>query len=68
MTELFSETMSGGVTDLFSSVGNAIGEGGNVIQAMGQSLLTFGGYLRWNVNYGLVLGSCRWRFKKERQR
>lgn len=59
MTELFSETMSGGVTDLFSSVGNAIGEGGNVIQAMGQSLLqSFGGFLSklggMLIKYGLL--------------
>ena len=43
---LISSSISSSLTDLFSSIGQAIGEGGNVIQTIGNSLLdAFGGFL-----------------------
>lgn len=43
---LVTNTISSSLTDLFSSIGTAIGQGGNVIGAIGQSLLkSFGGFL-----------------------
>lgn len=44
--DLVNSSISNGLTDLFSSIGQAIGEGGNVIASIGNSLLgAFGGFL-----------------------